>query len=70
MGFLRSGLTRALLKDFEKMPSLSKVLIISAIVLTIDGRICFNRLVGIGSRSQFLFGVDWIIFWRLDRVIG
>ena len=70
MGFLRSGLTRALLKDSEKMPSLSEVLIISAIVLTIDGKICFNRLIGIGLSSQFLFGVDRIIFWRLERVIG
>ena len=60
--FLMSGLTRALLKDYREMPSLSEVLIISAIVLTIDGKICFNRLVGIGSSSQFLFGVDQIIF--------
>ena len=67
---MRSGLTRTLLKDSGKMPSLSEVLIISAIVLTIDGRICFNRLVGIGSRSQFIFGVDQIIFWRLEWVIG
>ena len=44
------------------MPSLSEVLIISAINATIDGRICFNKLVGIGSRSQFLFCVDSIIF--------
>ena len=62
MGFLRSGLTRALLKDSGKEPSLSDVLIISAIVLTIDGRICFSKLVGMGSRSQLLFGVDQIIF--------
>ena len=44
------------------MPSLSEVLIISAINTTIDGRICFNKLGGIGLSPQFLFGVDRIIF--------
>ena len=70
MGFLRSGLTRALLKDSQKMTSLSEVLIISAMIQTIDGRICFNRLVRIGLSSQFLFGADRMISRSLGRVIG
>ena len=60
-GFLRRGLTRALLKDSRKMPTLSELLMISAINGIIDGRIYFNRLVGTGMRSQFLLGVDWMI---------
>ena len=44
------------------MPFLSKVLMISAMISTIDGRICFNKLVGIGSSSQVLLGVDRMIF--------
>ena len=43
------------------MPTLSELLMISTINGIIDGRICFNRLVGTGSRSRFLFGVDWMI---------
>ena len=70
MGFLRSDLTRALLKDSRKMLSLSEVLIISAMILTINGRTFFNRLIGIGSSSWFLFGVDRMIFRSLGRVIG
>ena len=43
------------------MPTLSELLMISAINGIIDGRICFNRLVGTELRSQFLLGVDWMI---------
>ena len=49
------------------MQSLSEVLIISAMILTIYGGICFNRLVRIGLSSQFLFGVDRMIFWEFRK---
>ena len=53
-----------------KVPSLSEMLIMSAMIVTIDGRICVSKLVGIGSRSQFLFAVDRMISSNLERVIG
>ena len=69
-GFLRRGLTKALVKDSGTIPSLSEVFIMSDISAATDGRICFNNAVRIGLSVQFLFSVKRIIFGSSGRVIG
>ena len=70
LAFFRSYLTRASFKDSEKILSLIEMLMISSMISIVDVRVCLSKLVGIGSRSQLLLGVDRIIISSLERLIG
>ena len=61
LAFFRSSLTRASFKDLGKILSLSERLMMSAMILIVDRRICLSKLVGIWSSSQLWLGVNRII---------
>ena len=62
MAFLSRGLTKVTLRLAGKIPDVSDLLIIAVSIVTTDGRIFFNSVVGMISMSQLLLGEVLTIF--------
>ena len=61
LAFLSRGLTKATLSLSGKIPDVSDLFIILVSIVITDGRISFNSVVGMGSKSQLLLGEVLII---------